>query len=230
MIRNTSSVGTYSPVTGTDIHGDKIKTAGLCFDLYDDDAGLYNTLDALDQYGYKATFFLGGEFIRRHGQSAKMIIDRGHETASLFFSGIDLSDSRYRVSVDFIKQGLARNEDDFFKAAGRELALIWHPPFYASSGFIRSAAASAGYITVDRSFDTMDWVSRDEEVRLGLTILSPSELIDIIISKTQNSSIIPVRLGIIPGSRKEYLYDRINVLLDALAKEGITVAPVTSLK
>ncbi|MDR1931161.1 MAG: hypothetical protein LBQ44_11135, partial [Treponema sp.] len=40
----------------------KYRKAALCFDLYDDDAGLSLVLDALDRFGVRATFFLNGEF------------------------------------------------------------------------------------------------------------------------------------------------------------------------
>ncbi|MDR0472221.1 MAG: polysaccharide deacetylase family protein [Treponema sp.] len=228
MVRNMSSVGTFSLFPGANPPTGQ-KALGLCFDLYDDNAGLSEALDALDCFCFKATFFLGGEFIRRYPELAGNIAKRGHETASLFFAPIDLSDARYRVSPDFISQGLARNEDEFFKASGGELALFWHPPFYSTSPEIRAAAAAAGYLTVKRDFDPMDWVSRNDEIRLGLPVYSAAEIIDRIMAGAKGGSVIPLRLGFIQGGRREYLFSRINVLFDALVREGYRVVPLSQL-
>jgi peptidoglycan/xylan/chitin deacetylase (PgdA/CDA1 family) len=205
---------------------------GLCFDLYDGAEGLAGALEALHRFGIKATFFLGGEFIRRYPSAAKEIAAAGHEAASMFFAPIDLSDSRYQIDSDFITRGLARNEDEYFNATGRELALLWHPPWYAGSADAVIAAARAGYVTVGRDIDPYDWIS-DDEKSFGLPQYSASEMIDSIIERltglSKTGAIIPIRLGLLSGGRSDYLFRHINVLLDALAEEGYTVVPVSKL-
>ncbi|MDR1637650.1 MAG: polysaccharide deacetylase family protein [Treponema sp.] len=248
MVRNTASVGTASllppvqykredpaPETfpGGDLftHGLRtgLREVALCFDLYDDLTGLPFVLEALNRFGFKATFYLNGEFIRRYPQAAGIISETGHEAASMFFAPIDLSDSRYRIGEDFIARGLARNEDEFYQASGRELSLLWHPPYYAASAEIISAASKAGYRSSGRDLDPTDWLSRDDAYRLGLSQASAGEMIDRIVEQKRAGSVIPVRLGILPGGRSDYLYLRINVLLDALVREGYRVVPVSTL-
>jgi peptidoglycan/xylan/chitin deacetylase (PgdA/CDA1 family) len=255
MVRNTASVGTvplfsgpeaYPPgvppgrlVTGNEsveIEGlftharrEGLREVALCFDCYDDAAGLPEVLDALRRFDIRATFFLNGEFIRRHPGAVRDIAAAGHEAASMFFAAIDLSDSRYRIQGDFIPRGLARNEDEFFRAAGDEMSLLWHPPFYAVSSEVIAAAATAGYRTVGRDVDPLDWVGRGEARGVSLTQYSASEMIDRIMEQKQPGSIIPVRLGLLPGGRVDYLFNRINVLLDALVRSGYTIVPVSTL-
>ncbi|MDR2433046.1 MAG: polysaccharide deacetylase family protein [Treponema sp.] len=236
MIRNVTSVGTASllPGAGSQETGQSAKAAGgqklaLCFDLYDDDAGLPRTLDALRRFGVKATFFLNGDFIRRHPVSAAAIAEAGHEAASLFYAPIDLADSRYRVSDDYIAQGLARNEDEFYGATGRELSLIWHPPFYRSSPEISAAAANVGYLTAVRSLDPMDWLSREEAERLGVRMYTASEMIEQIIEDKKSGAIIPIRLGLLSGGSDDYLFLHIEVLLDALIRGGCDIVPVSAI-
>ena len=254
MIRNTASVGTFPlfppppgprtsasvPAAESDVpytpgtvfnRGQRngAKEAALCFDLYDNDEGLPETLDALNRRGIKATFFLNGEFIRRHPLAVQNINAAGHEAASMFFVPLDFSDARYRVDSDFITRGLARNEDEFYRVTGKELALIWHSPWYMVTQDIVTAAAGAGYITTGRDVDPMDWVSRDDEKRLGRPQRSPSEMVDLIMGAVKPGSIIPVRLGFLPGGRKDYLFNRVNVLIDALLGEGYTLTTVSAL-
>ncbi|MDR1898532.1 MAG: polysaccharide deacetylase family protein, partial [Treponema sp.] len=195
MIRNTASVGTVPVIqvlrrqweedtpAGADREGERggvfyhgrregLREVALCFDLYDDAEGLSMTLEILRRYSLRATFFLNGEFIRRYPAAARDIAGAGHETASMFFAPIDLSDARYRVSRDFITRGLARNEDEFHRAAGGELGLLWHPPYYAVSAEIAAAAGAAGYRTVGRDLDPLDWIGRDEVRHLGMVLYS----------------------------------------------------------
>jgi len=233
MVRNISSVGTTSLVSGHSSNGAykmgrNIRVA-LCFDIYDDDTGLSQVLNALRRFNIKATFFLNGDFIRRSPNAAAAIIAAGHEAASLFYAPVDLSDARYTVTPQFIAQGLARNEDEFFRATGKELSLLWHPPFFRSSNMINSAAAAAGYTTASRDIDPNDWLSRDEALRLGIRQYSSSQLIEQITEKRKNGSIIPVRLGINPGGRDDYLFQKIDVLLDALIRSGCDIVPVSAI-
>jgi len=233
MIRSMSATGTLSLVSKHTVSsaftpGRQIPVA-LCFDLYDDDSGLTQVLSALRRRNIRATFFLNGEFIRRNPQAALAIADAGHETGSLFYSPIDLSDTRYRITHDFISRGLARNEDEFNKATGKELSIIWHPPFYRSSNQVNTSAAAAGYITVSRSIDTGDYISREEALRLNIRQTPGAEMIDQIIKKREANAIIPVRLGQLPGGRDDYLFQRIEVLLDALLRSGYVIVPVSSI-
>jgi peptidoglycan/xylan/chitin deacetylase (PgdA/CDA1 family) len=231
MIRNIASVGTRALLPDVDYQGRRagMRELGLCFDLYDDAEGLPWILEALARFGVKATFFLNGEFIRRHPGAARDIAAAGHEAASMFFAPLDLSDARYHISDDFIARGLARNEDEFFRAAGVELGLLWHAPYYAHSAEIAAAAYRTGYTTVTRDTDPLDWVSREDEQRLGLVQYSASDMVDRIMEVKKPLSIIPIRLGLLNGGRKDYLFSRINVLLDALAMEGYSVVPISVL-
>ena len=245
MIRNLQSFGTVSIVAKHTASGvftvntnqnaeprfrQQVRTAqtALCFDLYDDDTGLTQVLAALRRFNIRATFFLNGEFIRRNPRAAKAIADEGHETASMFYAPIDLSDTRYRITQAFISQGLARNEDEFNRVTGKELAIIWHPPYYRSSDMIISAAAVSGYVTAVRSFDPGDWLSGEDSLRLSMRQTPPSEMIEQIIKNNYSGAIIPIRLGLLSGGRDEYLFQRIETLLDALIRSGCEIVPVSA--
>jgi peptidoglycan/xylan/chitin deacetylase (PgdA/CDA1 family) len=235
MVRNLLSANTAPVVSGSFVNevaargwnaGETHVALGL--DLYDDDSGLSQVLEALRQFNIKATFFLNGDFIRRNPLAAAAIIKDRHEAASLFYAPIDLSDSRFRAGPEFIAQGLARNEDEFFRVTGKELTPLWHPPFFRNSAAINSAAAAAGYITVSRDVDPGDWMARDESIRLGIRQYSASEMIERIIAGKKRGAVIPVRLGFAPGGRDDYLFNRVNVLLDALIRSDCIIVPVSA--
>ena len=148
----------------------------------------------------------------------------------MFYVPLDLSDSRFRVTGEFIARGLARNEDEYHKATGRELSLIWHPPWYSLSPEIALHAAAAGYRTVSRDIDPGDWMSREDALRIGMEPLFAAEMIDGIMDSVRGGSIIPVRLGLLPGGRKEYLFNKVELLLDAIIRAGYEIVPVSALE
>jgi hypothetical protein len=75
----------------------------------------------------------------------------------------------------------------------------------------------------------MDWVTRVDAKMVALTQYSASEMIDRIMDQKQPGSIIPIRLGLLPGGRSDYLYHRLGVLLDALIRNGYSVVPISTL-
>jgi peptidoglycan/xylan/chitin deacetylase (PgdA/CDA1 family) len=250
MIRNTALIGTAALLprpffvedrparvvadkgaAGVFAHGLKAgpREVALCFDLYNDDTGLSPALEALNRFGLKATFFLNGDFIRRHPDAAVSIAESGHEAASMFYAAIDFSDTRYQINADYVARGLARNEDEYYRVTGSELALLWHPPFYRASAEIADAALRAGYLTIGRSVDPMDWISQDDALRLGIMRQPSPDLIERIMEEKGPGSIIPIRLGLQAGSGNDYLFLYIDLLLDALVRSGYSVVPVSTL-
>jgi hypothetical protein len=54
-------------------------------------------------------------------------------------------------------------------------------------------------------------------------------MIDRIAAEAKDGAIIPVRLGLLSGGRDDYLFQRIEVLLDALTSTGYQIVPVSEL-
>ena len=54
-------------------------------------------------------------------------------------------------------------------------------------------------------------------------------MIDRIVEAKRPGSIIPIRLGVLSGGRSDYLFLRLDVLLDALVRAGYGVVPVSTL-
>lgn len=253
MIRNIQGLGTFSLVNKNhalyepipledskqnyaDVsvpfnHGRRsgLREIALIFDIIDEADGLPVVLDTLARFGLRGSFFLNGEFIRRHPAAAKEIAAAGHEVASMFFAPINLADGRYSIDHDFIRRGLARNEDEFFQMTGYELRLLWHAPYYGVSSEMIEAAASVGYRTIGRDIDPLDWVGRSTAQKVSLPYYSASEIVDRIMDEKKPGSILPIRLGIPEGGRDDYLFSRLDVLLDALVRSGYSIVPVSTL-
>ncbi|ULQ59417.1 polysaccharide deacetylase family protein [Brucepastera parasyntrophica] len=222
-VRQVSDKGIFS-------HGSRtgLRQVALVFDAMDTLDGLPEILHVLHRYNIRATFFINGEFIRRHPAAVNEIAKAGHQTASLFFSTWDLSGTQYRIDEDFIIRGLSRNEDDFYNATGQELTLLWHAPFYVASPMIIAAGEKAGYRYISPDITVLDWVTSGQKTNVPGLYKKSAEIIEDVIAEKKPGSIIPVRIGK-PGGRDDYLFDKTDLLINALVEAGYSIVTVDTL-
>ena len=215
-------------------HGSRIRRreVALVFSAIDDVSGLTEILMSLKAYGLRATFFVNGEFIRRHPAAVNEIAGAGHEIGSLFFANFDMADRRFQITPDFIREGLSRNEDEYYAATGRELSLLWHAPYHFVSDEIVAAGRSANYTYVGRDVDSLDWASTAMSDGLGQLYAKSADLIERILAEKRPGSIVSMRVGMPDdgrGTRDDYVFHRLDVLLNGLLERGYRVVPVSTL-
>ncbi len=205
------------------------RQVALVFDAIDCPEGLAWILYVLRQYNIRATFFINGEFIRRHPAAVNEIVKAGHQTASMFFTSWNLSGTGFRIDRDFIMRGLARNEDDFYAATGQELTLLWHAPGYVISPVILDSGEAAGYRYVFPDVPVPDWVTAEAGRSLPGLYKDASSIIDDVMTVKRPGSIIPVRIGKPAGNRTDWLYQRVDTLINALVESGYRIVTVGDL-
>ncbi|RKX77811.1 MAG: polysaccharide deacetylase family protein [Spirochaetes bacterium] len=212
-------------------HGSRIRRreVALVFNAMDTIEGLTEVLNTLSEYNLKATFFVNGEFIRRHPGAVKEIARSGHEVGSLFFAYFNITDSRYKVDKDFVKRGLARNEDEYFQTTGRELSLFWHAPLYFVNTEIIEAAREMNYLYVGRDIDILDWVTEEQARDMPGTYMPAAKLVERVLKLKKPGSIIPIRIGRPSGKRADYLFSKLDLLINGLISIGYKIVPVSTL-
>ncbi len=201
----------------------------LVFNAVDSDEGIKNVLNVLDDYGIRATFFLGGDFIRRNHESTRVLASTNHEIGSLFYTHMDMADYRYRIDKNFVIRGLGRNEDEYFKVTGKELATLWHSPWYVISPPVLDATQSMNYLYAGRDVDPLDWVTFDSPESTRKLYRPSLQLVERILKEVQPGSIIPIRLGK-PGNREDYLFNEIELLINGLLRDGYDIVTIGELK
>jgi peptidoglycan/xylan/chitin deacetylase (PgdA/CDA1 family) len=212
-------------------HGSRIRRRELSvvFDAIGSAEGLVGVLNVLKDYGVTATFFVNGEFVRQSPGAARLLSGSGNEIGSMFFTAIDPTDARFKIDAEYIRRGLARAEDEWFAATGKELSLLWHTPYYTVNSDILAAGASMNYSYVGRDIDPLDWVTRAEAARLPGSYLDAHRIVEKVVSEAKPGSIIPIRLGIPAGGRDDYLYRELALLIDDLIGSGFQIVPVSTL-
>jgi peptidoglycan/xylan/chitin deacetylase (PgdA/CDA1 family) len=249
MIRSVKALGTrplfpppaaaYSPFPARDDpresgifdHGSRIRRRelALVFNALDSSAGLVQVLNTLKDYDVAATFFVNGEFVRQSPGAARLLAGSGNEIASMFFSAVDPTDARFRIDRDYVRRGLARAEDEWFAATGKELSLLWHTPYYSVNTDIIEAGASMNYTYVGRDVDPLDWVSKTDAAKMPGSYFPAHAIVEKVLAEAKPGSIIPIRLGAPVGGRDDYLYRELALLVDALQGAGYAIVPVSAL-
>ncbi|SIQ51605.1 Peptidoglycan/xylan/chitin deacetylase, PgdA/CDA1 family [Alkalispirochaeta americana] len=255
MVRNIASFGTeplfpeplqaYEPFPREDdpvdfghfTHGSRIRRreVSLVFNAIDSVTGLPEILNTLAEYRVRATFFVNGDFIQRHPGAVREIAESGHEVGNLFYTHFDFSSGRFQITPEFIRQGLARNEDLFYNATGQELTLLWHAPYYFVDSTILSAARMMNYTYIGRDVDSLDWVSLRGAGGVSRRYSPSAQIIEDVLRQKKPGSIIAMTVGRPgddrpDGGREDYLFHHLDVLLNGLIERGYQVVPVSTLR
>ena len=229
-IRTLSGKAVTNPLfPDTAVKSDSLKKVALVIDLLDDASGLSRVLATLKEYNVPATFFVNGEFIRRYPKETKQIAKSGFNAGSMFFTNADLTTKGFVVDEDFIRRGLARNEDEFYAATGKELSLLWHAPFYKSNDSIKKSGEACGYRYVEAGRFSLDTITLEEAALGRPGYLSASQMISFYAENATSLSVIPVSTGISSGSRTDYLYEKLDLLIGTLINEEYEIVDVTEL-
>ncbi len=229
-----ASANTYSKYTNTSkifSHGkrDGKKQVSLVFDAMDNMDGIAEVLYILKKNNIKATFFINGEALRQNPNAIKEIVKAGHQCGSLFFTTWNFSDTDYTIDENFIKQGLARNEDLFYQLTAKELSLIWHSPYYIASTMMINAGKKAGYTYISPDIRIPDWISDDNRKELHSLYKSSPQIIEDLCTMIAPGSIIPISLSKKSGEKEEYFYSYLQLLITVLKELGYSITDIKGL-
>ena len=224
-IRSLTKKASTSPMyaRSAEKNGEPVKVA-LVFDAYDNADGLSHILSQLKKYNVKGTFFLNGEFIRRYPSETQQILNNNFDIGSMFFSNTDLVNNPFLVDEEFVRRGLARNEDEFFQCTGSELSLYWHAPYHSADPQIINSGNKAGYTYVNSYHNFVDCEKLDKEI-------TPEKLIrEYCVTLAQiGGGIAPVTIGFSQGNRLDPLYDYLDLLICDLLDCGFQLVSVNDL-
>ena len=196
------------------------RAVALVFDALDNADGLAQILSTMRKYNIKGDFFINGEFIRRYPLETKQIVTNGYNCNSMFFSKSDLTQNDFVIDEDFIRRGLARNEDEFYACTGKELQLYWHAPGYKTNENIIRYGNNAGYTYIDQKTENLE----DQEK-------NPYVLIAQYYTKAvkNKGGLVPVTVGFSNSNESDYLYSNLDLLICALIQGGFEFVSLNEL-
>lgn len=203
------NVNTFSLYPETQKKSPAKKKIAISFDAVNNTDGINQILAVIRNYNLDCTFFINGEYIRRYPKETKKIAKCGFECGSMFYTPVDLTLEEFIIDSDYIKKGLARNEDEFFACTGKELSLIWHAPFYKTSQLIKQAGSEAGYSYIDFPVDQ--------------TVMESKA------GKSTIDKVIPVTIGSSYDPMEIRYYEKLELLINTLLDSDYEIVPVSAL-
>lgn len=133
------------------------RNVSLMFNVYENTPVVNGILDVLEEYGAKATFFVGGCWADDNAETLIRIAGSGHEIGN---HGYFHKDHKL-LSYDKNREEIYMTELITFALCGVKTGLF-APPSGSFSSETLSAAEDLGYKVIMWSKDTIDW--RDKEV------------------------------------------------------------------
>lgn len=196
------------------------KRVALVFDAYDNADGLARVISIMKKYKVSGDFFINGEFIRRYPLETKQIVTNGFNCNSMFFSLSDLTQDTFIIDEEFIRRGLARNEDEFYDVTGKELLPYWHAPYYKSNENLVAFGQAAGYTYIDQKTENLEKVDSE-----------PLVLIQEYYTRAikNKGGVIPVTIGYTNAHDSDYLYNYLDLLICSLIQGGFDLVSLNQL-
>lgn len=128
----------------------------LTFNVYENTQNVQKILDILDEFGAKATFFIGGCWADDNVDCVREIYKRGHELGSHGYFHKDHSKLSYEANLEEIRPSVRLLE----MICGEKITLF-APPSGAFSAVTLSACVSLEMKVIMWSRDTIDWRDKD---------------------------------------------------------------------
>lgn len=135
------------------------KQVSLMFNVYENSAVVKGIIDTLDDYGVKATFFIGGCWADDNEVLLVEMANKGYEIGNHGY-----------FHKDHAKLDYKKNKDEIFLTESVIQAFcsvktnLFAPPSGSFSGDTALACADLGYKMIMWSKDTIDWRDGDSEL------------------------------------------------------------------
>ncbi len=159
----------------------------LMFNVYEGTDVVNGIVDTLDEYGAKATFFVGGCWADDNESALKKIVEHGHEIANHGYFHKD----HKKLGYDKNKEEISLTGVIVEALCGAKMNLF-APPSGSFSETTLEAAYDLGYKVIMWSKDTIDWRDSDQELLYKRATKNP-ENGDLILMhpKSHTLSILP---------------------------------------
>lgn len=146
----------------------------LTFNVFWGEEYIPGILEILREKNVKATFFMGGTWVKKFPDLTRKISEEGHELGSHGYSHPHPD----RLSKSANLKEMQKAEELIYQVTGQRPKLF-APPYGERGPAVLQAAGEAGYTTILWSVDTIDWERP-----------SPGVILQRVLSKVENGSII----------------------------------------
>jgi probable sporulation protein (polysaccharide deacetylase family) len=152
----------------------RFKEVALTVNVYWGEEYISQMLDIMRRNDVKATFFLGGIWVKKNPELAARIAGEGHEIGSHGYSHPHPDQLSRSENLKEIQKA----EDVIYQATGVKPTLF-APPYGERGPAVLQAADEAAYTTILWSIDTIDW-----------QLPPPEVIVQRVVSRSHNGAIV----------------------------------------
>ncbi len=138
---------------GTPTAPDGRPQVNLSFDVEGNPELLYQILDILDQFNYRTTFFMQGEWVQQNPEAVQRIAERGHELGNHSWTHGDFKP----MSAEQVTKELMDTETLVQELTGQTTKPYFRPPFGSRSKISVPTAYELGWTTIIWTYGSEDW-------------------------------------------------------------------------
>lgn len=187
----------------------EVPQVSLTFDVAGSNRNLEEILDILERQQTRATFFVTGEWVEKYPESAKKILDAGHDLGNSGERGRQACE----LSAEECRKEIMRLHTRVKELTGCEMNLF-RPALGEYDDTVIKTVYACGYYPVYWNIDSMDWKNYGED--------------DMIRCVTENENLENGAI-ILFHSNAGYIKEALENILSALREEGYTAVPVSEL-
>ena len=151
------------------------------------------------------TFFLGGSWVKKHGELVKEMAGKGHELGNHSLTHPHPN----ALSKQHNQEQIIRTEEVIFEMTGIKTRL-YAPPYGEFNQTVLQAADELGYKTIMWTVDTIDWQRPAPEI-----------IIARVLKKVKNDAIVLMH----PTAPT---VDALPILVQKLREKGFAIVPVST--
>ena len=108
--------------------------------------------------------------------------------------------------------------------------MIWHAPFYKANSQIKKAGEASGYRYIEAGRLALDTYTLEKAADGNKWYLGAKDLVKLYVDNAQPDMIIPVNVGLADGTRTDFLYEKLSLLIGNFLDEGYEFTLVRNIK
>lgn len=202
----TSANGVELPIYSVHM---KDKKVALSFEVGEDNKGTEEILDVLKQYGYKATFFIHGSWFDKYQDTAKRIIQEGHDLGNHSENHKHMSE----LEKEQVKYEIIELHESVKEKLGFEMKLF-RVPYGDFDNTVIRMAKEAGYYPILWNIDSRDWKD-----------YGTNSIVDSVLQNDNFTSGSIVRFH----TDSKFTVEALSFVIDGIIEEGYDIVAVSKL-
>lgn len=139
-------------------------SVALMFNIYERTDNVLKIAEILDEYGFKSTFFVGGCWAAKNGDTLLKLSSQGHEIGNHGYSHQDHAKLNVQRNIEEIRVTEKLIDSYLCALPDYTNSKLFAPPSGSMSNAMFDACKNLGYTVIMWTHDTIDWRDKNPDL------------------------------------------------------------------